>query len=67
MEWPINISVDLKRWEAGLIAIIAIIVVGVYLFTKAVSAAAVTFVIFGAALCVVLILVYIIYGGEEDY
>jgi hypothetical protein len=66
MEWPIKISVDLRRWEAGLIAIIAIIVLGVYLFVKAVSVAAVTFVIFGVVLSVVLILAYLIYGGREE-
>ncbi len=68
MEWPTKISVNLRRGEAGLIVILAIIVLGVYLYIIAESAAAVNFVIFGVALSVLLILSYIIFGGkEEDY
>jgi hypothetical protein len=68
MEWPIKISVDLRRQEAGLIAIIAVIVLGIYLFEKTLSAAGVISVILGVMLSVVLILVYIYYGGrKEDY
>jgi hypothetical protein len=68
MKWPIKISVDLRRQESGLLAIIAIILLGIYLLEKTVSAAGVIFVTVGVVLSVVLILVYVFYGGrEEDY